>query len=97
MMTFFTVHLGNRGVSEAAGGLDHDLSADGGPRQLGRVLLGKDLDLLAIDGDEVFARNDLVLQVAEDRVVFEQVGQRGRAGQVVDGNKINFLVAKRGA
>jgi hypothetical protein len=33
---------------------------------------------------------DLVLQVAEDRVVLEQVGQRGRAGQVVDGNKINL-------
>jgi hypothetical protein len=40
---------------------------------------------------------DLVLQVAQDRVVLEQVGQRRRAGQVVDGNKIDLRIAKRGA
>jgi hypothetical protein len=32
----------------------------------------------------------LVLQVAQDRVVLEQVGQRGRAGQVVDGDKLDL-------
>ena len=67
------------------------------PGQLGGVALGVDLDLLAVDGDEVVAGGDLVLQVAQDRVVLEQVSQRCRAGQVVDGDKFDFGIAKRGA
>ena len=67
------------------------------PVELGGVALGEDLDLLAVDGDEVFAGGDFVLQVAENRVVLEQVGQRCRAGQVVDGDKINLGIAERGA
>jgi len=38
-------------------------------------------------------RNDFVLQVAQNRVVLEQVGQRRGAGQVVDGNKIDLPIA----
>ena len=101
MMTFFTVvprcALASVGVGEAAGGLNHDLRADGRPVQLGGIPLGEDLDLLAVDGDEVFASYDFVLQVAQDRVVLEQVGECRRAGQVVDGNKFNLGVAKSGA
>ena len=67
------------------------------PVQLGGVALRPHLDLLAVDGDEVFAGGDLVLQVAQDRVVLEQVRQRRRAGQVVYGNKINLRIAKSGA
>ena len=67
------------------------------PGQLGGVALGPHLDLLSVDGDEVFAGGDFVRQIAEDRVVLEQVRQRCRAGQVVDGNKINFGIAERGA
>ena len=84
------VRLGLGGVGKVAGGLDHDLRADFGPGQLGGVALGPHLDLLAIDGDEVLAGGDLVLQVAQNRVVLEQVSQRRRAGQIVDGNKINL-------
>jgi hypothetical protein len=47
------VGLGLGGVGEEAGGLDDDLRADGGPVELGGVALGEDLDLLAVDGDEV--------------------------------------------
>ena len=80
------MRLGLGGVGEEAGGFDDDLGADGGPVQLGGVALGEDLDLLAIDGDEVRAVGDLVLQVAEDGVVLEQVRERGRGGDVVDGD-----------
>ena len=91
------VGLGLFGVGEEAGGLDDDLRADVGPVELGGVALGEDLDLLAVDGDEVVAVGDFVLEVAEDRVVLEQVGQGGRAGQVVDGNKFDLGIAERGA
>ncbi len=91
------VRLGLGGVGKAAGGLNDDLCADGGPIQLGGVRLGEDLDLLAVDRDEILAGRDFVGQVAQDRVVLEQMGQRCRAGQVVDGNKIDLWIAKRGA
>ena len=101
MMTFLTVRaevrLGLFGVGEEAGGLDHDLCADGGPVELGRVALGEDLDLLAVDGDEVGAVGDLVLEVAEDGVVLEEMGQGGGGGQVVDGDEFDVGVAEGGA
>jgi hypothetical protein len=59
MMTFLTVEprcaLALVRVGEEAGGFDDDLRADGSPVELGRVALGEDLDLLAVDGDEVLA------------------------------------------
>jgi hypothetical protein len=41
--------------------------------------------------------SDLVLQVAQDRIVLEQVGERGRRGDVVDGDKLDVWVANCGA
>src|ERR1019366_2643164 len=66
------------------------------PGQLGGVALGPHFDLFAVDRDKVVARLDVVGKVAQNRVVLEQVSQRRRAGQVVDGDKIDFFVAKRG-
>ena len=40
---------------------------------------------------------DFVLQVAEDRVVLQEVGQRGRGGEVVDGDEFDVGVAESGA
>ena len=91
------VRLGLGRVGEVAGRLDDDLRADDSPVQLGGVALGPDLDLLAVDGDEVVAGGDFVLQVAQNRVVLEQMGQSRRAGQVVDGNKIDLRIAESGA
>jgi hypothetical protein len=101
MMTFLTVEprcaLALVGVGEEAGGFDDDLRADGGPVELGGVALGEDLDLLAVDDDEVVALGDLVLQVAEDGVVLEQVGQGGGGGEVVDGDEFDVGIAEGGA
>ena len=91
------VCLGLGAVSKVAGGFDDDLRADRSPGELGGVALGPYLDLFAVDGDEVIAGGDFVLQVAQDRVVLEQVSQRCRAGEVIYGNKIDFFIAKRGA
>ena len=98
MITFFDawraeVRLGLVGIGEEAGGFDDDLCADGGPVELGGVALGEDLELLAVDGDEVGAVGDLVLEVAQDGVVLEQVRERGRRGDVVDGDDFELGVA----
>ena len=89
--------LGLFGVGEEAGGLDDDLGADGGPVELGGVALGEDFDLLAVDGDEVGSVGDLVLEIAEDGVVLEQVRQGGGGGEVVDGDEFDVGVANCGA
>ena len=85
------------GVGEEAGGFDDDLGADGGPVELGGVALGEDLDGLAVDGDGVSPCGDVVLEVAEDGVVLEQVGEGGGGGEVVDGDEFDVGIAERGA
>ena len=57
----------------------------------------KTLICLAVDGDEVGAVGDLVLEVAEDGVVLEQVGQGGGGGEVVDGDEFDVRVAEGAA
>ena len=84
------VGFGLGGVGEVAGGFDDDLGADGGPVELGGIALGEDLDLLAIDGDEVFAGGDVVVQVAEDGVVLEQVRESCGRGEIVDSDEFEF-------
>jgi hypothetical protein len=70
MMTFslcaLQVGFGFGGVSEVAGGLDNHLSSHRRPVD-GRIALGKDLDLLAVNGDEVYSGSDVVMQIAEDQ------------------------------
>src|SRR6185503_11781677 len=91
------VRLGDGCVGEAAGGLNDDLCAHICPGQLGRILFCVDLDLLSVDRNEVVSCNDFVLEIAENRVVLEQVSQGGGAGQVVNGNKIELGIAEGGA
>ena len=64
---------------------------------LAGIALGEDFDLLAVDGDEVGAVGDLLLEVAEDGVVLEQVGQGGGGGEVVDGDEFDVWVADSAA
>ena len=59
------------------------------PRQLRRIFDREDLELVLIDFDAVTGRGDVRLQVAENRVVFEQMGERRRTGQIVDGDDID--------
>ena len=40
---------------------------------------------------------DVVGQVAQDGIVFEQMSESGRARQVIDGDKIDLGIAERGA
>ena len=83
-------------IGEEAGGFDDDLGADGSPVELGWVALCEDLDLLAVYGDKVRAVGDLLLEVTEDGVIFEEVGQGGGGGEVVDGDEFDVWVAEGG-
>ena len=85
------------GVGELSRGLDDDLRADGFPGQLGGIFFCENLECLAVDGDAVGAGGDFVGQVAEDRVVFEQVGQSFGIGEIVDCDEIEIFVGERGA
>jgi len=88
------VGFGLLGVGEEAGGLDYDFGAYGSPVELGGVALGEDLDGFAVDGEGVGGVADFVLEVAEDGVVLEQVGERGGGGEVVDGDEFDVRIAE---
>src|ERR1700687_4509273 len=89
--------LGVGGVGEASGGLDDNLRAHGFPRQRGRVFFFENLDHFAVDGNAVGSGGDGVGQIAENRVVFQQVSQRLGIGQIVDRHELDVLVLERGA
>ena len=46
------------------------------PRQLRRVLDGQHLEVVAVDRDAVAPGADVAIEVAQDRVVLQQVRQR---------------------
>src|SRR5450759_80362 len=84
------------GVGEPAGGLEDDLSSDRVPGQGSGIFFLEDFDGLAVDRNTVGAGGDFVRQVAEDRVVLEQVGQSLGIGKIVHGDEVEVLVGERG-
>ena len=88
------VGFGLGGIGEVAGGFDDDLRACGGPVQLGGITLGEDFDLLAIDGNEVFAGDYIIGDVAQNRIVLKKMGEDCGTGEVVYGNEINLRVTQ---
>ncbi len=84
-------------VGEETGRLEHDVDAQILPGQLGRVAQRQHFELVAVHGDAVGFGLDLRVQVAQHRVVLQQVGERVRAGQIVDCDEIDVLIAERGA
>jgi len=88
--------LGGLGLGELARGLDNHLGAERTPIELRGILFGKDTNFLAIDDDGVFRRFDVVAEIAENRVVLQQMGQGLRTGQIIDGYEIQLFVIQRG-
>ena len=84
-------------IGKAAGGFHHHLRAHRFPIQLGRIFFGEDADLLAINADGISLSLDLVMQVAEDGIVFKKMGQGLGVGEIVDRHKIELAHAQRGA
>ena len=84
-------------VGEDAGRLEHDVDAERLPRQLRRILQREHLELVAVDGDAIARGRDVGLEIAQDRVVLEQVRERFGVGEVVDGDDVDRVVVHRRA
>ena len=69
---------------EETGTFDDDVGADFIPLQVGRVLLGRQANLLAIDDQGVAIDGDVALEIAMHGVVLQHVGQIVGLQQVVD-------------
>jgi hypothetical protein len=87
------VLFGVPAVGEAARGLDDDLGADRLPGDQRRVFLGEDDELVFADLDALLGRGNLLFEVAEDRVVLQQVRERLGVRDVVDGHEVYVGVA----
>jgi len=77
------VLLGIFGIGEAAGGFDDDLRANRFPWNLGRIFFGEDLYGLTFNLDAVGGSGNILLEVAEDGVVFQKVGKSLRISEIV--------------
>ena len=77
-------------IGEPAGRLERDLAAELLPRQGGRVFLGRDRDLLAVDHDALLARLDRSLEPPLHAVVLEQERQVLGVRQVVDRHDVKI-------
>src|SRR5688572_22217721 len=82
------VLLGCCSLGEEARGLDDDVHAQVGPRQVCGITFGKHLDGVAVDDQVALFDLNGFGQAAADGVVLQQVGQCLGAGEVVDGNDL---------
>jgi hypothetical protein len=83
-------------LGEETGGFEYDFNAEIFPGQLRRILRRQNLELLTGDRDAVAAGLHVGLEVAEHRVVLEQVGEGGGIREVVDRDEIDISAAQRG-
>ncbi len=75
-------------VGEETGAFERQLDAVGLVRQLRRVLLGGDVDALAVDDDVVAVRRDLSREFPMNAVAAEQPGIRLGVGEIVDRHEL---------
>ena len=76
---------------EETGGFDDDFGADFVPLQGGRILLGGEADLLAVDDEEVAVDRDVVVEDAVHGVVLQHVREVVRVEQVVDADDFDVI------
>ena len=83
-------------IGEAARALQHYLAPVLLVGQLGRIALGGDRDLLAVDHDGVLGRLDGPVEDAVHRVVLEQMSKGRRLVDVVDVDDVELGAALDG-
>ena len=76
------------------GRLEHDVDAEVAPSEVRGVALLHDLDRLAVDDEAVVVELDRARVRPEDRVVAQQVRQRGVVREVVDGDPLDVGVSR---
>src|ERR1700730_7452119 len=77
--------------------LHHDLRAHRRPIDLRRVLAPEYTKTLSVDGDAVVRMLHGIGQIAQNRIVFQQISQRLGIGDVVDRHELDVTVGERGA
>ena len=82
---------GVRAGTEAAGRLQHDVRAEVGPGQLGRVALGEDGDPAPRDDEVAFVHLDAAGEAVVDAVVTEQRRERLGVGEIVDRDPVDVV------
>lgn len=78
---------------EDAGAFEGDVHLQLGMRQVGRIALGRDLDLARADVDPVFARSHRAGEATVHRVIAEQVGVGLDRTQIVDRHHFDVRAA----
>ena len=78
---------------EATGGLEHDVDAELGPREVRGVALREDRDAATVDDEGVAVHGHGAAEAAGRRVVGEQAGEGGGFGQVVHGDDLEVALA----
>jgi hypothetical protein len=81
--------------SEAAGGLEYEFDLELGPREIRGLSLGQHADAAPVDHEGVAVDLDGALEAAERGVVAQQVRERLRLREVVDGDDLEVGVALR--
>src|ERR1700688_3507108 len=76
---------------------DDHLHAELAPWQLAGIALREDRQLLAVEEDMAAFGFDFMLEDAVDRIVFEQMREGRRVGDIVDGDDFDFFLSQRRA
>ena len=87
--------LGVIGIGKMACGFEHNLGADRIPWKFGRIPLGENLESLVVYGNAVRSSRDLIMQVAENGIIFEQVRQRLGTGEIVNCHHFDVRIIER--
>ncbi len=74
------------------GGFDHHVNAEISPRQRGRVPLGQHPDGVIADPDHVAISPHVLVQGAQQRVVFQQMRAGSKVAQVIRGDDVDSAV-----
>src|ERR1043166_2069894 len=83
---------------ETARRFHHDLHAEVAPWDVVRIGRRKDAQRFAVDGDAVRRMADRVRNRVMHRVVLQQIRERSRVGEIVDGDEFDAGTAfERGA
>ncbi len=81
---------GGVAVGEPSRGLEHHVHSQVLPRQLRRILLRQHLHFVAIDDDGALGGLDIAIEAAMHRIVFQQVRQGLRIGEVVHCHEVQL-------
>ena len=94
---FAQMQLSLVAAREKAGRLEHNVDLQFLPRQVRRVALFQDCNLVPAHDDVFLVIADLAVEFPVDRVPFEQVGKRFCVGEIVDCAHSLHLFLRHGA